>query len=167
MTAGEVARLYGGALVGLHVDTEAVGDWPGGRATVIHFGPDPAAPEIVYRVVSHEHVDPDSPVPGSMWEMGIFEYEELAIVDQFTPVEVALALALYGYNVSPTERARLIYRHFDGRCAEEQDLVRYCVDYGTLPTAMAFPSVEVYTRHALERYGHEARARALAEQGKV
>ncbi len=92
------------------------------------------------------------------------EVAKLANAAQYSPVEVSIALALYGYNVSAIERARKIYEHFDGNCAELDELVRYMVNYGSAPTAMAFPSVEVYVQHALEKYGEEAKNRVKVER---
>jgi hypothetical protein len=90
-----------------------------------------------------------------MSESGLQPYE---------PVEVAIALALYGYNVAPIERAKAIYDHFNGDCTELHELVNYMVRYGSAPTAMAFPSVEVYVQHALDMYGEEARMRVVIER---
>lgn len=82
----------------------------------------------------------------------------------YEPIEVAIAVALYGYNVSHIERAKKIYDHFGGNCAELPTLERYMLNFGTAPTAMAYPSAEVYVRHALERYGAEARRRVQIER---
>jgi hypothetical protein len=83
---------------------------------------------------------------------------------EYEPVETAIALALYGYNVSALDRAKRIYDHFNGNCAELRDLVDYMIRYGSVPTAMAFPSVEVYVQHALETYGEEAKRRVAIER---
>ena len=88
------------------------------------------------------------------------------MADNYEPIEVAIALALYGYNVSATTRARKICEHFDGACAELDELFGYMQHYGSAPTAMAFPSAEIYVAHALERYGDEAKRRcAIGRQG--
>lgn len=84
--------------------------------------------------------------------------------EAYEPIEVAVALALYGYNVSAAVRARAIYDHFDGACAELDELYGYMYNYGSAPTAMAFPSAEVYVEQALARYGREAKERCAIER---
>lgn len=51
MTAEALVARMGEELVGRHVMTEALGEYPGGRAKVVELTPDPEAPEIVYQVV--------------------------------------------------------------------------------------------------------------------
>ena len=85
--------------------------------------------------------------------------------EPYSPVEAAIALALYGHNVSPYQRAVAIYEHFGGECAELADLVEYMVRYGSAPTSLAFPSAEIYVQQALDRYGAEARERVRVERG--
>jgi hypothetical protein len=68
-TAFDVVHTLGNALVGRTVVTEAIGDWPGGLATVIEITPDSNAPEIVMQVRS-EH-----------GEIGVFEREWLEVVE--------------------------------------------------------------------------------------
>ena len=74
-TARELWSTYGGHLVGRWAITEAIGDWPGGKAKIIQCDPDPAAPEIVYQV-ENEH-----------GEIGIFEDEFLDLLPLPTPKE--------------------------------------------------------------------------------
>ena len=62
----------------------------------------------------------------------------------FTPIEVATALALYGYNVSPRVRAQLLWEHFDGDCADIEDLVLYMAEYGSAATGLAYPTALLY-----------------------
>jgi hypothetical protein len=78
MTAKEAKELYGTALIGKKVFTEAIGEWPGGPATVIELEPDPNAPEIVFQVRSSSLWDPDQ--PDRRWEIGIFENEEVSVL---------------------------------------------------------------------------------------
>ncbi len=84
-------------------------------------------------------------------------------MSDYTPIEVAVALARYGFNVSPEERAELLHLHFDGDCAEPEELVSCCSRdrVGFIATELAFPTAEVYVAHALERYGEEARELVL------
>lgn len=85
-------------------------------------------------------------------------------ISNYSPVEVAIALALYGYNVSAVERAQKIYDHFDGKCPAMDKLICYMMNYASAPTALPFPSAQVYVQHVLERYGEEARHRVYVEQ---
>jgi hypothetical protein len=70
-----------------------------------------------------------------------------------SPIVVGIALALYRYNVSPYERAKKLYDHFNGDCAELDELI-WLVDQDL--TAMALPSAKVYVDHAMETYVEEA-----------
>ena len=73
------------------------------------------------------------------------------------PIDIAVALDLYGFNVSAYERAKALYDHFNGCCAEMDELVRK-VDYYPA-TELAPPTALVYVEHALARYGVEAQQR--------
>lgn len=70
----------------------------------------------------------------------------------------ATAMALYIFMVSPHNRAKKLYEHFDGACAEMQDMIRY-VDRAFWATEMPFPTVVIYMQHAMDRYGEEAAQR--------
>ncbi len=74
----------------------------------------------------------------------------------YEPIEVAIALGLYAYNVSANLRANKIYTHFDGACAEPEELLA-AVMTPQVATELPFPSAEVYVKHALEAYGAEAK----------
>lgn len=65
MTAKRLVRQMGNALVGRAVLTMAIGDYPGGNATVTEMAPDPAAPEIVSTV---EHA--------TFGSIGVVEWEQ-------------------------------------------------------------------------------------------
>jgi hypothetical protein len=91
--------------------------------------------------------------------------EKLKTNGMFTPIEVAVALSLYGYNVSPSERAQKLYDHFDGACMDVEDLER-AMESARLVFAMTelpLPTAKVYVQHALERYGMEAKRRVKIE----
>lgn len=53
------------------VNTEAIGDWPGGVCEVTEVDPDPASPEIAFNV--------RDPITGE--EIGVFDYEEVQLLD--------------------------------------------------------------------------------------
>ncbi len=73
------------------------------------------------------------------------------------PIEVAIALSLYAYNISPVERAKKIYSHFDGNCMDFTDLVRTFSGSSTfVVTELPYPSAVVYVEQAMEKYGGEA-----------
>ena len=50
MLAKDLVESYGKALIGMAVDTPAMGEYPGGKAVVTEIAPDPSAPEIVFQV---------------------------------------------------------------------------------------------------------------------
>ena len=84
----------------------------------------------------------------------------------YEPIEVATALSLYGYNVDPVERATKLYDHFDGQCAEIDDLFNImCYSPAWAATELAYPTAVVYVDHALEVYGEEAIERCRVNAG--
>jgi len=82
---------------------------------------------------------------------------------EFTPIEVAVALALYAYNVNAHTRARKLYEHFQGDC-EDLNVMVDTLAYTShvAATALPMPTAKVYVQHALDMYGEEARARVAA-----
>lgn len=86
-------------------------------------------------------------------------------MSNYTPIEVAVALSLYGFNVTPFERAKKLYDHFEGRCAELAELVDILIQRGQFAaTELAYPTAKLYVEHALERYGKEARERCRVNE---
>jgi hypothetical protein len=84
---------------------------------------------------------------------------------EYTPIEVAIALALYHYNVSPAIRAQKLWEHFNGDSMEMNELLDVLVlSPGNLATEFPYPTAKVYVQHALERYGHEACGRVAANE---
>ncbi len=76
----------------------------------------------------------------------------------YEPVEVGVALSLYGFNVSPVERAKLLFDHFRGDCAEPGTIVETLTNKTAyVMTELAPPTAEVYVIQALARYGDEAK----------
>lgn len=70
MKAKQLVKKLGKKLLGKEVNTPAVGEYPGGVATVIEIRPDRNAPEIVFQVN----------LPG--WgEIGVFEHEEVSLAN--------------------------------------------------------------------------------------
>ena len=80
---------------------------------------------------------------------------------------VATALALYGYNVSPGDRAEALFNQFNGACAEIEELLRAMTSerVAFAATELATPTALVYVEHALARYGEEAKRRVDCELG--
>ena len=79
----------------------------------------------------------------------------------YTPIEIATALSLYGYNIDAGTRAAKLYKHFDGACMEEDELIMYLQDHSGafVATELPYPTAKVYVDHALACYGQEARDR--------
>ena len=83
----------------------------------------------------------------------------------YSPIETAVALSLYGYNVSPMVRAERLYNQFAGNCAELSDLLftlTHSPAYAA--TELAPPTASLYVKQALEEYGEEARNRCRVNQ---
>lgn len=78
----------------------------------------------------------------------------------YSPIEVAVAIALYGYNVPTADRAAKLYNHFKGHCAELYEIIHilsFSPAYAA--TSLAMPTAALYVQHALEKYGEEAKNR--------
>ena len=69
MSAKSLVEIFGKRLIGRQVATEAIGDWPGGVATIFALSLDKHAPEIVYNVRSLDGA-----------EIGVFEGEEARLL---------------------------------------------------------------------------------------
>lgn len=74
-TAKQFVVTYGKALIGRKVFTVAIGDYPGGVATVMRLGDDPNAPDIVL-IVQPEGQD----------EIGVFDYEPISFAHKRPPL---------------------------------------------------------------------------------
>jgi hypothetical protein len=68
MNAKSLVQNLGTILLGQKVNTPAVGDYPGGVATVTQLAPDKKAPQIVFQVN----------LPG-YGEMGVLEHEDVSL----------------------------------------------------------------------------------------
>ena len=69
--AGALVKTMGKSLVGREVETEAIGEWSGGRCVVTQVRPDRAAPEIVFQV---RRLSDDE-------EMGVFRSETVILYE--------------------------------------------------------------------------------------
>ena len=74
---------------------------------------------------------------------------------------MAMAVALYRFNTRPEKRARLLFDHFKGACAEMSELVKM-VDNPNWALGMPAPTAMVYLVHGCEEYLEEARRRVGA-----
>ena len=81
------------------------------------------------------------------------------------PIVVAIALSLYHFNVAPGTRAQKLYDHFEGNCAELEDLLlTLTLHSGHIATVLGYPTAKVYVQHAMDKYGDEARRRCADEE---
>ena len=90
--------------------------------------------------------------------LGRIDYKQA----DYTPIETATALSLYGCNVSPEERAERLYDYFTKLglpCADSEDLLKICVRHTYAATEFDYLTALVYVEHALARYGKRARVR--------
>jgi hypothetical protein len=68
MKPRELIKKHGRSLIGRWVETETMGDYPGGLAVVTHINEDPVAPEIPLTV--------NNPFYG---KIGIFDFENVKL----------------------------------------------------------------------------------------
>ena len=89
-------------------------------------------------------------------------------MNDYTPLETAIALSLFAYNVSPGERAQRLDEHLGG---DYVDLSYVSNLFSTrsvyAATELSLDVAEAYVDQALEMYGEQARERVLAERGAV
>ncbi len=69
MKANQLVQKLGRKLLGKKVNTPAVGEYPGGLATVIQLAPDQNAPEIAFQVSLAQ-----------FGEIGVFEHENVSLL---------------------------------------------------------------------------------------
>jgi hypothetical protein len=69
MKANQLVQKLGMKLLGQKVNTPALGEYPGGVATVVQLAPDANAPEIVFQV--------SLPCWG---EIGVLEHEDVSLL---------------------------------------------------------------------------------------
>jgi hypothetical protein len=69
MKANQLVEKLGQKLLGQKVNTPAVGDYPGGVATVVQLAPDQNAPEIVFQVKLPQ-----------FGEVGVFGQEDVSVL---------------------------------------------------------------------------------------
>ncbi len=86
--AAELLARVGEALVGMHVITQAMGDYPGGLARVIELRPDPEAPDIVFTVKNPNF---ECPHGGGM-EIGVLDGEDVELLHLATSRNLYFAL---------------------------------------------------------------------------
>lgn len=72
--AGEAVKRFGNTLIGQVIQTEAMGKYPGGPATVSQINPDIGAPDIVLNV--------KSPAYDNGRDIGIFEDENIGVEEK-------------------------------------------------------------------------------------
>lgn len=77
MKAIQLRAVYGEWLIGRQVNTEAIGDYPGGIATVTGLRPDPGCPDIVF-TVKHPTWRTEDHLEG---EIGICAQEYCSLVE--------------------------------------------------------------------------------------
>ncbi len=70
------------------------------------------------------------------------------------PIVTAVALALYGYNVSPLERARKMAEHLEVDIQSTTEIL--CRSTAYAATELDPMAASVYVCHAMEKYGEEA-----------
>ena len=69
MKANQLVQRLGQKLLGKQLNTPAVGDYPGGVATVIQLAPDDNAPEIAFQVSLPQ-----------FGEVGVFGQEDVSLL---------------------------------------------------------------------------------------
>jgi len=89
--------------------------------------------------------------------VGPVAFERACTGSPYSPLDVAVALSLYAYNVSAAERAQRLYDHFDGECAEVDDMRLLLARNSVFaPTEFAPPTAALYVAQALDQYAQDA-----------
>lgn len=83
-----------------------------------------------------------------------------------TSIVTVTAVSLYSYNVDPLTRATKLFQHFNGECADLDDLIRW-VDDRNWATEMPYPTAVAYLKHAVDKYGEEATRRCAINSANL
>jgi hypothetical protein len=79
---------------------------------------------------------------------------------EYSPVEIALALCLFDYNVDPSEKALLILEESKNLVTiSEMRKLKSLLMKDQYITALPIPTVRIYVKAALKKYGKEAKRR--------
>ena len=91
---------------------------------------------------------------------------EKQLEERPSSIEVAIALSLYGYNVSPLKRAQDLLAVRDPHAVPSYiaEIAEKMVKAGFVPTELGFNWATTYVDQALERYGQEAVKRVACEK---
>ena len=88
-------------------------------------------------------------------------HQDGQLTPEYSPLEAGIALSLFLYNTADAEVIKRIWDHFEGHCAEPQDLYEYLTKRRhCIMTELALPTANYLMTMALEKYGQDAKERA-------